>query len=123
MGKKWAVLLCLLLMAASLAAAEEDVSLSDVPQRPALYLISPSPGSSYESGGRLTVRVEGVNIARYQVELEVEGQTYRQESQSETFEHVFVFDQPPCEAAVIRVTGQSPEGLRLPAGFHRPRKS
>ncbi len=111
MGKKWAVLLCLLLMAASLAAAEEDVSLSDVPQRPALYLISPSPGSSYESGGRLTVRVEGVNIARYQVELEVEGQTYRQERQSETFEHVFVFDQPPCEAAVIRVTGQSPEGL------------
>ena len=101
----WLALLTLLLAVFPALAEEDEVSLSDLPPRPAVYLISPAPESSYESGGKLTVRVEGVNVAYYVVELEVEGHLYRQEQEGDAFEHVFTFNQPPCEEAVLRVQG------------------
>lgn len=117
MSKRFLLLLWLMLAFVLPALAEEEVSLSDLPPRPAVFLISPDANTSYESGGKLTVKAEGVNVAFYQVEVEVEGQIYRQEQSGETFEHVFVFDEPPVEEAVIRITGytQDPPNASTPS--------
>ena len=102
-----AVLICLLILPLCARATEDtqEVSFSDLPPRPYVSLVSPLAGQSYESGGRLTVQAEGMNVAYFEVEVAVEGRLYAFSAEGEGFEHTFVFDTPPTTAAEITLRG------------------
>ena len=103
----FAALICLLLIPLGAMATGDlqEVSLSDVPPRPYVYLVSPQAGASYESGAQLTVSAAGSNVAYYEAELRIGSDCYTARGEGETFEHVFRFDQPPTSSATLTVRG------------------
>lgn len=108
MLKQGWLLLCLVLLLPLHALATEDlqeVSLSDLPAQPYVYLIAPVSGASYESGGKLTVQAGGEHIRYFEIELLLDGKTYTASAQGESIEHVFTFDTPPYQSAELTVRG------------------
>ena len=103
----WLLFACILLLPLCALATEDvqDVSLADLPPRPYVYLLSPLPGVSYESGGKLTVQAGGENVQYFEIELVVNGEIHLASGEGETFEHVFVFDTPPHAAGELTVRG------------------
>jgi len=98
--------ICLLLPACVLATGDlEEVSLSDLPAQPYVYLISPEPGASYESGGRLTVQAGGENVAYLEIELLLNGEVHTASAEGDDIAHVFTFDTPPHQSAMLTVRG------------------
>ncbi len=108
MRRLLAGLICLWMLWPLAALATEDtqdVSLSDLPQRPYVSLVAPVAGESFQSGGRLSVEAEGINVAYYEAELDVDGKVYTAQSESEHFSHVFELDELPITGADLTIRG------------------
>lgn len=72
--------------------ADSEISISDLKLTPSIYVLSPEPDESYESGGKLEVKVKGKNVAAIAVEIEVDGATFTEIIKGEEFEHTFEFE-------------------------------
>ena len=101
-------LLCLVLLLPLGACATEDVqevSFADIPSRPYVSLLTPAANQSWLAGGRLEVEAEGVNVAWFEVELDVEGTVYTASMEGDVFRHTFELPQPVACGAVLTVRG------------------
>lgn len=101
-------LLCLGLLLPLGACATEDVqevSFADIPSRPYVSLLAPAANQSWLAGGRLEVEAEGVNVAWFEVELDVEGTVYTASMEGDMFRHTFELPSPVACGAVLTVRG------------------
>ncbi len=95
-------LLCALTPLMALATEDtQEVSLSDTPPRPYVYLASPAQGQSWESGGKLTVEADGSNAAYFEAELTVDGQRYTHSAEGDAYAHTFELPSPPATGGVL----------------------
>lgn len=95
--------LCLFPFGALATEDTQEVSLADTPPKPYVYLISPAPNASWESGGRLTVEAGGENAAYFEAELTVAGQTYTYGAPGEDYAHTFELPDPPATGGTLTV--------------------
>lgn len=108
MQKLFAAVMLMLLLFPAICLATEDVqevSFGDLPSRPYVYLESPAANTSYDSGGKLTVRAGGENVLYYEAELQVADAVYTAAAEGEAFEHVFSFEEPPSVSAQLTIRG------------------
>ena len=100
----FAAVLMLLMCALTVFAEEEEISFLTVRAAPAVTILAPLPGQSYDAGGKLRVQAGGRNVLRMEVTLTYDGQTFTAEAEGDGIDHVFDTAQF-TQGAVITVTG------------------
>ena len=83
----------------------EETTLDDGAHTPSVYVISPTGSDSYESGNQLSVKVEGANVERITLELQLADQTLSYESTDAQVNYTFQLDQPQTQGALLVVRG------------------
>lgn len=111
MQKLIAWLMCLILFPLAACATEDlqEVSFSDLPARPYVSLLKPQANESWLGGGKLEVQAEGVNVAYFEAELDVQGAVYTASQVGDTFQYTFELPQPVAAGAVLTLRGYTEE--------------
>lgn len=98
----WLVLLLFPLCALATGDTQE-VALLDAPPR--VFLLAPQKSASWESGGRLTVTAEGLNVACFDITLTAGDEQLTQRLTGETVTHTFTLSAPPATGGTLTVRG------------------
>ena len=107
--KRWLPLWFLIfLMMAACAVATEDLEEVELNPQPAVvYILSPIPGASYDSGNCLHVKADGYGIASIRAEVTIQGKTYSTEAEGDRLEATLTFEEPATTGTVLKVTATS----------------
>ena len=98
-----AALLLLLLFGIGLCE-EEETSFLAFQAAPNITILSPTPGQSYDAGGKLRVQAVGKNVKRMELAFVYDGETVTVTREGESIDHTF--DTPQyTKSAAVTVTG------------------
>ena len=93
---------------------ELETSLTDAPQAPSLYVLSPTGNESYDTGNSLTVRAQGRNVAKISLSLQLSTETLEYETAGSEVTYAFPIDTPQTQGATLTVRGYQSDAQDSP---------